>query len=485
MATEQAQRQWGTVLGVAATLLIYDLARRLLGPRAAGPAALVWLSTQFLVEQFRIATADPYLAFFTLLAVWSAIARRPIVVYVALGLGIVAKGPVVFLTALPALIAYRLLTPSPDGVATTPASPLSRWAGRGDAGVAATKQAVGIALLLLIALPWFAYVFRHVPHALALWRYESIGEISDNEEKARPWWLYLGSTFRLPLPWTPLWIAGIALAIVHGKRGLRSRRGRRRLVPIIWYVSNLLFFSLLNVKKDAYLLPALCAMILTIADATTIVLSWGRRTRFRDLPGVLATTQAAIGIGAAAVVLVLLARMQEHRYMGIIAGSAALLGSFYALWPIAQAKPMRWLTAQALGYALILIALLGFQRPGADNTRSPRQFCAQVAGLMRETELPILVGKLPEEAAFYLPLNLTDGKEATRTLAIVDDNRLEIERGKRTADAAFFQSWVDDANLIGVRRIPIPQTGAGRWKVYELIIEQSKVAACGIRRRWS
>src|SRR5205814_1649525 len=214
-------------------------------------------------------------------------------------------------------------------------------------GVAATRQAVGIALLLLIAVPWFAYVYRQVPNALALWRYESIGEISDNEEKARPWWLYLGSTFRLPLPWTPLWIAGIALVFIHGKRELRSPRGRRRLVPILWYASNLLFFSMLNVKKDAYLLPALGAMVLTIADA------------------------------------------------------------------------------------LILIALLGFERPDTSNARSPRQFCAGVVALMRATELPILVGKLPEEAAFYLPLDLPNGEDSSRTLAIVDDNRLEIERGKK------------------------------------------------------
>ena len=92
-------------------MLVYALARRLLGPRAAIPAALVWMTTQFLVEQFRIATADPYLTFFTLLSVWSFLSRRPVLMYAALGLGILAKGPIIFLTALPAIAALRIMLP--------------------------------------------------------------------------------------------------------------------------------------------------------------------------------------------------------------------------------------------------------------------------------------------------------------------------------------------------------------------------------------
>src|SRR5205823_491965 len=95
------------LLGVFGTLLMYDLARKIFGPRAALCAGLVWITTQFVVEQFRIATADPYLTFFTLLSVWAWVARVPLLTYVALGLAMIAKGPVIFITALSAIGAFQ------------------------------------------------------------------------------------------------------------------------------------------------------------------------------------------------------------------------------------------------------------------------------------------------------------------------------------------------------------------------------------------
>jgi 4-amino-4-deoxy-L-arabinose transferase-like glycosyltransferase len=428
------------------------------GPRAAVCAGLVWITMQFVVEQFRIATADPYLTFFTLLSVWAWVARLPLLTYIALGFGMLAKGPVIFVTVVPAIVALQVFSQVPI------ANRKSQTA----------NHLAGIVLFLLIALPWYLYVYLKIPHAIELWRYESIGEISDNVEKARPWWLYLGSIFRVPLPWTPLWIAGIVLAFVHGKRGLRTPRGRRRHVPLVWFASNLLFFSLLNVKKDAYLLPVIPAMVLTIADALTILLAWARRVRFRDVPGVLATTQAAIGIGAAAVVLALLWKIHTDRIVGIIAGVAALIVALYALRPIARERPAQWLAVQCIAYAITIIALMSLQRPEIENARSPRRFAAQLDGFIHATGLPLLIGKLPEEVAFYLPLDLPDGHDASRVLAVVDDNRLEIQRGKRVVDAKFFETWIDDGAVRDVKQIPLRDNGGGRWKLYELIVDRSR-----------
>ena len=60
------------LLGLFATLLIYDLSEMLLGRRSGLIAAAVWLTTgHFLVDEYRKAMADPYLAFFTLTAIWA------------------------------------------------------------------------------------------------------------------------------------------------------------------------------------------------------------------------------------------------------------------------------------------------------------------------------------------------------------------------------------------------------------------------------
>jgi 4-amino-4-deoxy-L-arabinose transferase-like glycosyltransferase len=71
-------------------------------------------------------------------------------------------------------------------------------------------HAAGVLLMLAIALPWPIYVWRHVPHAIELWRYESVGEMSDNTENARPWHFYLPQLFFLALPWTAVGVVGIA-----------------------------------------------------------------------------------------------------------------------------------------------------------------------------------------------------------------------------------------------------------------------------------
>ena len=70
----------GALLGALSALLVIDLASRLFGDLTGVISGLVWISTYFIVDEFRKAMADPYLAFFTLLAVWAWIGaeRTPV-----------------------------------------------------------------------------------------------------------------------------------------------------------------------------------------------------------------------------------------------------------------------------------------------------------------------------------------------------------------------------------------------------------------------
>jgi hypothetical protein len=61
--------------GALATLMMMDLGRRFFGRSGGVLCGLVWLSTFFVVDEFRKAMADPYLAFFTLAAVWAWTSR--------------------------------------------------------------------------------------------------------------------------------------------------------------------------------------------------------------------------------------------------------------------------------------------------------------------------------------------------------------------------------------------------------------------------
>ena len=57
--------------GIVATLLLLDLGRRLFGATGGLACGVVWVSTLFVVSEFRKAMADPYLATATLVAVWA------------------------------------------------------------------------------------------------------------------------------------------------------------------------------------------------------------------------------------------------------------------------------------------------------------------------------------------------------------------------------------------------------------------------------
>src|ERR1043166_1526863 len=93
--------------GAIGVLLIIDLTRRTIGRTAAICAGLAWISTFFIVDEFRKAMTDPYLAFFTIAAVWAWVCAEQgegwqavacvFVSYIFAALAALAKGHVVLL----------------------------------------------------------------------------------------------------------------------------------------------------------------------------------------------------------------------------------------------------------------------------------------------------------------------------------------------------------------------------------------------------
>ncbi|HTL31269.1 MAG TPA: glycosyltransferase family 39 protein, partial [Tepidisphaeraceae bacterium] len=235
---------WGrlvpALLGFASTFLIMSIARRTYGESSELWAGLIWATTFFVIDEHRKSMADPYLAFATLLCVWAWVRaiREPrgsrwvlAMFYAGLGVGFLAKGPVIFLHVAFAVGAFTLsrrkLRPLIPG----------GW----------IAHVIGVLILLVLIVPWPLYVLMKIPNAPELWRYESIGEISDNTQKARAWWQYFPSLLQITLPWTPLMLIGIVSAA----------RRRHRWFPLAWLAAAILFFSLLHAKKNAYLLPVM------------------------------------------------------------------------------------------------------------------------------------------------------------------------------------------------------------------------------------
>src|SRR5665213_525080 len=588
-------------LGMLATLLVFDLCGILYGSRAGWLAALIWVSTYAIPEEYRKAMADPYLAFFSLACIWAWIraaeafgtgaAKLPtdhsvnrsepndrmipihavhpstgvrrfasgiscllLCFYVSFSLALLAKGPAVLAAILLPLAAYhvcfRRRIPSGRRI-----------------------HLLGVAVMLCIALPWPLYVWKTVPHALELWRYESLGELADNTENARPWWFYLPQLFYLSLPWTALLIVGIGLNL----SGLRERFIdwlRRRLLesdgakpsakglkacgrksgaeagaglfvgsasadaaghedgfnslesvpsdgqgahppasaeadptkrlspvpnghgdprfffPLLWYGSVVLFFSFVHLKKNQYLLPALPAQTLLIAQGLAWALAGARRMRFKGWAGGLIAFQAILAIGFV-IALPILVFTGLHHGAHVAAGVVAALLLVVAFVPVRamlRADGGSWVLAQAAVYVLAFAAFGRLYITPLEDQRSPRPVASELMALSRQPGRTLLTSRLPEEVAVYVPMNAAVREFATHVLVILDDQRGVRYRTRHALPTPAlpmigkFQGWVRGAWLSDIRRVPMKSApGDARWKVYELTVERRGYARATYR----
>jgi 4-amino-4-deoxy-L-arabinose transferase-like glycosyltransferase len=515
-----AARLVPALLGAAATLVIYDLARRLLGRRAGIIAALVWVSSYFVVSEFRKTMADPYLAFFTLASVWAWVrasssprttaifhaprepsgsvvgpprtgppetvpGRRPgvpivawlVLFYASLALSLLAKGPVVLvhfgIAAVAYHVCYRRLVPS---------HPLGHIA--------------GVLLLLAVALPWPLAVWRSVPHALELWRYESVGELADNRRNAAPFWAYLPKLPYLALPWTPLWAAALVYPFLRARHSdsdatsARLLRRRRRLFfPLAWYGATVVFFSFVNLKKDAYLLPVMPAQVLLVTQFVMACLAWARLRRGVKWLDTLTSVQTAVGAVAAVAIVALLVTQQKSGPAGSrlpFAAVAALGVAVLAVSvvPVRQRALAirgvnpgwlpRWFVAEAVACAVALAAFVAVYNAAKENRRSPRPFAATVWRLVSQGGAAPAPGRalyrggLPPTVAFYLPLD-TGREDAARTIIVV------AGKNGRAADVAAAYTAETGQTVAEARPVTLDdRSNPDRWTLFELTLENPR-----------
>jgi 4-amino-4-deoxy-L-arabinose transferase-like glycosyltransferase len=255
------------LFGLATLALLLRLARQL-APADDDIAALTVLITAGTLVWMAFTAAllfDLVLSFFVLLGVLavvqatsSADRRWWLLLGLALGLGILTKGPVALLHVLPlALLApwwRRTLLAQPATMAP------QRW-GRWYAGIV-----VAVLIAAAIALAWA------VPAALSggeafqremFWS-QSADRIATTSHHLRPPWFYLAALLLLLLPWTLLpsvWrgVAALARVPATAPSGLR--------MAISWLVPVVLVLSVFRAKQPQYLLPEVPALAFIVACA--------------------------------------------------------------------------------------------------------------------------------------------------------------------------------------------------------------------------
>jgi 4-amino-4-deoxy-L-arabinose transferase-like glycosyltransferase len=462
--SEALARVVPALLGALATLLVYDLARLTLGRRFARAAALVWVSSYFIPDEFRKVMADPYLAFFALSATWAwvraaAARRNPVVTtspprtggfvilfYVFTALGLLAKGPPLFVHLVIPIGLYHLLARR-----------------RPPGSIAA--HLLGLVILLVIALPWPLFVYRHVPNALEIWRYESVGEMTDNTENARPFWFYLPNLFQISLPWTPIWLAALALPFLRRRR----RSSLRSFFPLLWYGLVVLFFSCVHLKKNAYLLPATPAQALLIAQgliglAAIVRAARGQR---KESAGLLLGIQTFIPLGFGAALFFLIPKTALPIVPRVVAAAIPIGLAAAALGPLARRRTGDWLTLTSMAAVVALVGFLNFVQTPAENARSPRNAAAYIdLALRADPTVTTLPAKLPPEATLYLPIDLAFDPRASTVLYLIDDRR-----GTADVSPSAFAARVPELNVKAVTRVQIPgEPPRSRYRLFALTL---------------
>jgi 4-amino-4-deoxy-L-arabinose transferase-like glycosyltransferase len=173
--------------------------------------------------------------------------------YIALALGTLAKGPVA--PALAAVIILLFVAVKHDWRAI----PRTFWV-------------PGIFLYLAVMLPWYVAVQSRNPEFFRVFILEhNLARFSqDLYHHRQPFWFYLPVFLLATMPWTLVLIVAVAerarLIWSEGKQAFARAEDSWALFLLIWMFVPVLFFSASQSKLPGYILPAVPAAALLVAE---------------------------------------------------------------------------------------------------------------------------------------------------------------------------------------------------------------------------
>lgn len=252
----------GTATGLLAALVVATAPR------------VVWFSRRIFIDVYLTAFTSLALAAFVLAVTRPERRRRYLTfMYIALGLGVLTKGPVAI--ALPALVCGLWLV-------------LERRL----RDIRDLMLLPGLAIVLAIVLPW--YIAVYLQHG---WPYITTFVFEENFQRYATTAMTPGGrdvTFYVPVllselfPWGPLVLAPLIGIAVAWRRRLRAEDASagqglsETRTPIerllwLWIVTFVVVFSLSQTKEDLYIFPIVPAVAVLVASALTD--SFERRSR--------------------------------------------------------------------------------------------------------------------------------------------------------------------------------------------------------------
>ncbi len=318
-------RMVAPLFGLGSLFLTAALARRLWPERPDIPdhAPLLLLGALFWAIFTTLTMFDMMLALLALAGLlgiviaWQGrLARGMGILTLAIGIGVLAKGPAILLHLLPVALLAPVWGPA---LGSSPAKP--SWV-RWYVGVLASVLG-GAAIGLAWAIP--AAERGGPAYAEAIFWGQSAGRVVNSFAHGRPWWWYLAALPVMILPlllWPALW-----RVLRRGRSLLGSGPGR---FCLSWFLPAFLVFSAISGKQPHYLLPEFPALALL---AAALLSSEETATR-RDLLPPLAFFGL---IGLAALVLPILPVSLPERLNALApAWGGLLLAAAIGIWITAR-----------------------------------------------------------------------------------------------------------------------------------------------------
>lgn len=393
--------------------LVYGLGRRMAGRSVGLASGLALASTLFFVVESRQAGNDGPLAFFTTLALYAAFRRLhggpadepcglpaetlghrgwAFLLWVAMGLGFLSKGPVSLLLPAIALVPYLLL------------------ARRFKAGSKALVSGWGILACLALILCWPVPVLMNRPEAYEIWMLEigqKAGTAGITHHKQRyfalewPW---------LTAPWTLLatWAVGLPF----------FRRGREEQptlwFPWFWAVGNFAMFCLWSVAKPNYYVPCEPGVALmvglawvrlsAIARENLGAVSTRARWFLRIHWGVLAALAVAAPIGVVVFSKNLPPALAGRILPWTLAASAAMLVAVVlSIRSWRRVNDPGALAALVAGLGVTMFIVYAELAPSLNVTRSHRALARELDRVLpRDVDTVMFYKELDEGLWYYL-----------------------------------------------------------------------------------
>ena len=356
--------------------------------------ALMVASASGVIGFARAASTDmPLAATFTIaMLAWyawyeSASKRYLALAYIFLGLAVLAKGPVAPFLAAVIVVIFALA--------------------KGDSRlIARTCWLPGIALFGLTAFPWYMAVQLRNPQFFRVFILEhNLGRFgTDLYHHTQPFWYYLPVVLLGLVPWTMFVSAALAETVRVWWREKKEMCRSEDALPaflVLWLVVPVLFFSFSSSKLPGYILPALPAGTLLLAEYVR------RHVLDDDRPDllliVLHSVVATLPVVAALMMqyIVFQHRLPWGRAAAISIVLAAVLAVGIALTLRRQMglRILRFVTLVPV--VLAVAALLRLGAPALDATLSARPLAREINRLDNRS-LPLAILRLSRETEYGL-----------------------------------------------------------------------------------